>query len=274
MRPVLSFLALLLSAPPLVAADAAAPAGAASLEQVIAGEHRSPQFAARDAARKPKAVLEFLGVEPAMTVVEIWPGGGYWTEILGPYLREHGAYYISVPPASGSERAATAAGNWRAKLAAKESLYGKVQMTELGTGHGEIAPAGSADVVLTFRNVHNWMSMGFAEEAFAAFFRALKPGGILGVEEHRAASDEPQDPKAANGYVREDYMRALAEKAGFEFVAASEILANPKDTKHWPKGVWTLPPTLALGEQDREKYLAIGEADNLLLRFRKPTALR
>lgn len=274
MRSVLSFLALVLSATPLVTAAGAAPAGADTLEKVIAGEHRTPQFTARDAARKPKAVLEFLGIEPAMTVVEIWPGGGYWAEILGPYLRDRGTYYMALPPASISERAAKAAENWRAKLAANQKLYGKVQMTELGAGHGEIAPAGSADAVLTFRNVHNWMAMGFAEEAFAAFFRALKPGGILGVEEHRAPTDAPQDPKAASGYVREDYVRALAEKAGFEFVASSEILANPKDTKDWPKGVWTLPPTLALGEQDREKYLAIGEADNFLLEFRKPAATK
>lgn len=274
MRSVLLSLACLLSSATLAAPDAPAGSADAALAKAVGGEHRSPQFAARDAARKPQAVLEFLGIEPPMTVVEIWPGGGYWSEILGPYLRERGTYYLAIPPASMGERAAKAAENWRAKLAANEKLYGKARLTELGAGHGEIAPAGSADAVLTFRNVHNWMAMGFAEEAFAAFFRALKPGGVLGVEEHRAPTDKPQDPKAASGYVREDYVRALAEKAGFEFVASSEILANPKDTKDWPKGVWTLPPTLALGEQDRKKYLAIGEADNFLLKFRKPAAAK
>jgi predicted methyltransferase len=124
--------------------------------------------------------------------------------------------------------------------------------------------------VLTFRNVHNWMAGGVADQVFVAFFAALKPGGVLGVEEHRASTAHPQDPKGANGYVREDYTIQLAEKAGFKYVGRSEMLANPKDTKDWPKGVWTLPPTLALGAQDREKYLAIGEADNFVLKFEKP----
>ncbi|HEX7116658.1 MAG TPA: hypothetical protein VF193_16140 [Steroidobacter sp.] len=245
-----------------------------ALARAVASEHRSPQFVARDKYRHPKEVLEFIGVEPGMTVVEIWPGGGYWTEILGPYLREKGTYYTAVPAPSGSERAAQGYESWTKKLEEKKPLYGEVKVTELGPGHYEIAPPGSADVVLTFRNVHNWMRQGYAEEAFKAFYDALKPGGILGVEEHRAPTDKPQDPKATSGYVREDYTIELAKKAGFELVERSELLANPKDTKNWPRGVWTLPPTLALGEQDREKYLAIGEADNFLLKFRKPASAR
>jgi predicted methyltransferase len=124
--------------------------------------------------------------------------------------------------------------------------------------------------VLTFRTVHNWMAAGFADEAFAAFFAALKPGGVLGIEEHRAKSDKPQDPQARSGYVREDYTIALAEKAGFKYVGKSEVNANPKDTADWPGGVWTLPPTLRLGDQDKEKYLAVGEADNFVMKFEKP----
>jgi predicted methyltransferase len=124
--------------------------------------------------------------------------------------------------------------------------------------------------VVTFRNVHNWMDAGTAEKQFGAFFTALKPGGVLGVEEHRASTAQPQDPKAKSGYVREDYTIQLAEKAGFKYVGKSEILANPKDTKDYAQGVWTLPPTLALGDQDRAKYVAIGEADNFLLKFEKP----
>jgi predicted methyltransferase len=245
-----------------------------ALARAVASEHRSAQFVARDKYRHPQEVLEFIGVEPGMTVVEIWPGGGYWTEILGPYLREKGTYYTAVPARGASERAARGYENWIKKLEEKKPLYGEVKVTELGRGHYQIAPRGSADVVLTFRNVHNWMSQGYAEEAFKAFYDALKPGGILGVEEHRAPSDKPQDPKAASGYVREDYTIELAKKAGFELVDRSELLANPKDTKNWPRGVWTLPPTLALGDQDREKYMAIGEADNFLLKFRKPTSAR
>jgi len=124
--------------------------------------------------------------------------------------------------------------------------------------------------VLTFRNLHNWMDGGYVDEALAAIFKALKPGGILGIEDHRGRNDKPQDPKAASGYVREDYAIALAKKAGFVLAAKSEIDANPKDTKDWVDGVWTLPPTLSQGEKDRAKYLAVGEADNFVLKFKKP----
>jgi predicted methyltransferase len=241
-----------------------------ALAKAIASEHRSPNFVARDAARKPQEVLEFIGVKPNMTVVEIAPGGGYWTEILAPYLHDKGTYYTAITPRSASERAAASADTWQKKLDSDKARYGKVKVSDFGGGKFEPAPAGSADVVVTFRNVHNWMGQGTAEQAFASFYKALKPGGILGVEEHRASADKPQDPKAANGYVREDYTIALAEKAGFKLVSRSEVLANPKDTKDHPKGVWTLPPTLALGEQDKAKYQAIGEADNFLLKFQKP----
>jgi predicted methyltransferase len=156
--------------------------------------------------------------------------------------------------------------SWKKKLDANPAIYGNVKISQTP----DIAPEGSADMVLTFRNVHNWMAAGTADQMFASFYKALKPGGILGIEEHRASDKVPQDPKAANGYVRQDYTVQLAEKAGFKFVGSSEILANPKDTKDWPKGVWTLPPVLTLGEQDRAKYLAIGEADNFVLKFQKP----
>lgn len=229
-----------------------------ALANAVASEHRSPNFVARDQYRKPQQVLEFIGVKPDMTVVEISPGGGYWTEILAPYLHDKGTYYTAVSP--------RAADKWRQKLDSDKARYGKVKVSDFS----EPAPAGSADVVVTFRNVHNWMSQGTADQAFASFYEALKPGGILGVEEHRAPADKPQDPKAANGYVREDYTIALAEKAGFKLVGRSDLLNNPKDTKDHPKGVWTLPPTLALGDQDRARYQAIGEADNFLLKFQKP----
>lgn len=231
-----------------------------ALAKAIAGQHRSPNLVARDQYRKPQEVLEFIGVKPSMTVVEISPGGGYWTEILAPYLHDQGTYYTANSP--------RAMENWRKKLDGDKALYGNVKVTDFSAF--EPAPAGSADVVLTFRNVHNWMGQGTADQVFASFYKTLKPGGILGVEEHRASADKPQDPKAANGYVREDYTIALAEKAGFKLVSRSEILANPKDTKDYEKGVWTLPPVLALGDQDRAKYQAIGEADNFLLKFQKP----
>ena len=234
----------------------------AALAKAVANEHRSPALVERDKSRHPQEVLEFAGIKPTMTVVEVSPGGGYWTEILGPYLKDKGTYYTAL--------SARAMENWNKKLADKQAHWGDVKVTEFGKDKYDIAPAGSADLVITSRNVHNWMGQGFSEEAFGAFYKALKPGGILSVEEHRAPADQPQDPKAANGYVREDHTIALAEKAGFKLVSRSEALANPKDTKDWPKGVWTLPPTLQLGEQDRAKYQAIGEADNFLIKFQKP----
>jgi len=232
-----------------------------ALAKAIAASHRTPAFVERDKARKPQEELEFFGIKPALTVVEISPGGGYWTEILAAYLKGKGTYYAAVPP-GGID-------TFKKKLDANPAVYDEVKITQLGPG-AALAPAGSADLVLTFRNVHNWMAGGVADQVFAAFFAALKPGGVLGVEEHRASTGQPQDPKAANGYVREDYTIQLAEKAGFKYVGKSEMLANPRDTKDWPKGVWTLPPTLTLGAQDREKYVAIGEADNFVLKFEKP----
>ncbi len=143
-------------------------------------------------------------------------------------------------------------------------------LTEFGPDHYTVAPAGTVDLIVTFRNLHNWMGAGYAPQALEGFLRALKPGGVLGIEDHRGRDDMPQDPKAENGYVRQDYTIELAKKAGFEFVGASEINANPRDTKDWPEGVWTLPPTLAMKDKDRAKYIAIGEADNYVLKFRKP----
>jgi predicted methyltransferase len=158
----------------------------------------------------------------------------------------------------------------RARIAGEKDRLGVIHESTLGAGHFDIAPPGSADLIVTFRNFHNWMSDGYAEQALAACFTALKPGGILGIEEHRGSNDVPQDPKAKSGYVRQDYTIALAKKAGFVLVGSSEINANPRDTKDWPDGVWTLPPTLAQGDKDRAKYTAIGEADNFVLKFQKP----
>jgi predicted methyltransferase len=231
-----------------------------ALAKAIAAADRTPAFVARDKARKPQEELEFFDIKPSMTVVEIAPGGGYWTEILAPYLHDKGTYYAAM--------SARQAESFQKKLAAKAG-YEKVKITQMDKGAG-IAPAGSADLVLTFRNVHNWIATGEADQVFASFFTALKPGGVLGIEDHRASNDQPQDPKATSGYVREDYAIALAQKAGFKYLGKSEILSNTKDTKDYEKGVWTLPPVLTLGEQDRGKYLAIGEADNFVLKFEKP----
>ena len=239
------------------------------LATLVASPERSAPFVARDAARHPAEELSFFGIKPTMTVVELWPGSGYWTEILGPYLAKSGHYYVAQPvPGDKDEDAGVA--RWSARVASHKDRIGPITQTRLGKDHTDVAPAGSADLIVTFRNLHNWVGGGFADAALAGCFRALKPGGILGIEDHRGRTDKPQDPKADDGYLRQDYAIALAEKAGFEFIGSSEINANPKDTKDWVDGVWTLPPTLAQGDKDRARYVAIGEADNFVLKFRKP----
>ncbi len=260
-------------APALVLAlVAAAPAASPGLSAAIASPDRDAKLVARDGARHPAELLTFYGVTPRSTVVEIWPGGGYWTEILAPLLHDGGTYYaaLGVPGGSHVENAfAALSGSAKATMAAKPALYDRVRYTQFGHGHPALAPAGSADVVLTFRNLHNWMGDGDAPELLAAIHAALKPGGVLGIEDHRARPVAPQDPQAKSGYVRQDYAVKLIEAAGFKLVGSSEVAANPKDTTDWPKGVWTLPPSFALGDVDRAKYAAIGEADSFELKFRK-----
>src|ERR1700722_16629047 len=240
-----------------------------ALVSAVASPARSPTAVARDPARHPVEELTFFGLAPTMTVVELWPGGGYWTDILGPYLAAGGHYYIALPPPGNAEEDAGVK-RLRERIASEKDRLGTVHETMLGAGHFDIAPSGSADLVLTFRNLHNWMDGGYADAAIAACFRALKPGGILGIEEHRARTDQPQDPRAKNGYVRQDYTIEMAKRAGFVLVESSEMNANPRDTKDWVDGVWTLPPTLSQKDKDRDRYLAIGEADNYVMKFRKP----
>jgi predicted methyltransferase len=246
----------------------ASAAADAALTAAVASPARPAAAVARDKARHPVEELTFFGITPKMNVVELWPGGGYWTDILGPYLAPSGHYTVALPPSGGEE--GSSAARFRTRIAAEKDRLGSIHQTTLGPGHFEVAPPGSADLVLTFRNLHNWMNDGYADQALAACFTALKAGGILGIEEHRGRNDKPQDPKGESGYVRQDYVIALAKKAGFVLVESSEINANPRDTKDWPKGVWTLPPTLAMGEKDRDKYIAIGEGDNFVLKFQKP----
>lgn len=247
-------------------------AQAADLKSVIEGDHRTEAYAARDQYRHPAETLEFLGIEPDMTVVEIAPGGGWYTEILAPYLKEEGTFYAAHFPAdSESSYYQRSLKAFKEKLAADEDSYGKVILTEFDPASGsEIAPAGSADAVVTFRNVHNWMNQGNEGNAFKSFYAALKPGGILGVVEHRAKPGTSREDMIKSGYVTQEKVIEFAKQAGFELEDSSEINANPKDTAKHPKGVWTLPPSLRLGDEDRQKYLEIGESDRMTLRFRKP----
>lgn len=241
--------------------------------EVLDAEHRSEQNHSRDEYRHPLQTLIFFGVQPCDTVVELWPGGGGWyTEILAPIVSDCGKLYTAqfakdsdIPFYTKSRIA------FEDKLAATPAVYNKVAVTTLQPPkYIDIAPEGTADKVLTFRNVHNWLKSGVAEDVFAAAFKALKPGGILGVVEHRADADASLQTMIESGYVSEKQVIALAESAGFLLLDSSEINANSKDNHQHPKGVWTLPPSLRLGDEQHEKYLAIGESDRMTLKFGKP----
>ena len=243
-----------------------------SLEALATGAHRSAANIMRNVERNPVETLEFFGLEANMTVVEILPSTGWYTEIIAPYVRDQGKFYAAhfSPNASLSYMAPNLR-NFEAKMSSDPALYGKVTVRHLNPPHEiVIAPAESAYMALTFRNVHNWVMADQQHEFFATFFAALKPGGILGIVEHRAKADAGMEVMRTSGYVTEAYVKELAEAAGFEFVASSEVNANPSDPTVHPRGVWTLPPNFRMGDEDREKYAAIGESDRMTLKFRKP----
>jgi predicted methyltransferase len=234
----------------------------------------------RDRWRHPIETLEFFGLKPSMTVVELWPGAGWYTQILAPLLAAGGGklYAAGFDSPGQDPAAAEVAATYRRTIEGRPALYGKVEFTSFGPNSGPLAPAGTADMVLFLRNLHDWMAAGLAEKAFRDALAALKPGGVLGIEEHRAAPGGPQDPLAETGYVQEAYVKQLAEEAGFRFDKSSEINANPADTRNHPFGVWTLPPTRRSSPMDKPadpafdhaKYDAIGESDRMTLRFIKP----
>jgi predicted methyltransferase len=241
------------------------------LTGILAGEQRSEADRARDVYRHPKETLLFFGIRPEMSVLEVWPEPGWYTEILAPLLREKGKYYAAViAPDPSNPHNTQRLNRYRQMLAAHPELYDKVLIVTMPTDGSAVVPNGSLDMALTFRNLHNWMSDNEASQVFATLYRALKPGGILGIVEHRGNPAVPQDPKAKSGYVNEDYAIRLIEAQGFRLVAKSEVNANPKDTKDYPEGVWTLPPTYQLGDKDHDKYAAIGESDRFTMAFVKP----
>ncbi|MCG6118275.1 MAG: methyltransferase [Aquimonas sp.] len=250
---------------------------ASGLEGAIAGDWRTPENVARDRFRNPAATLAFFGVDPSMTVLEISPGSGaWWTEILGPWLKQGGGAYVAAitdPAKTTSERARDYFtgdnAKFRERLAAAPEQFSGVSLIEVDPSAPVYGAPGSADAVLTFRNLHGWIRNGQAEAQMQAFFEVLKPGGVLGVEQHRALADVP--PDQIRGYVSEAQVIALAEAAGFVLEERSEINANPKDDRDHPNGVWSLPPNLNVPEgEDRAVYEAIGESDRMTLRFRKP----
>lgn len=266
------------------AAEATQPV-ADPLASSIAGEWRSAEDKARDEFRHPKEALEFWGLAPGMTILEVQPGAGWWSDILAPYARAtRGQYYATAadlqnPELSDASRKARA--DFEARFAAKPDVYGQVQFVNFGLKSAPL-PQNTFDFALSARSIHGWMGNGITEKILKDLHGALKPGGILAVEQHRANPGE-QDPTAASGYVTEAYVIEQAQKAGFELVERSEINANAKDTKDHPFGVWTLPPnkrTRPYSEGadahdpkfDRSKYDAIGESDRMTLKFRKPEA--
>src|SRR5690349_12714387 len=243
-----------------------------SLDRIIAAPHRSAEARARDVYRHPRETLLFFGLRPDMHVVEVWPGSGWYTEILAPYLRTQGKYYAAHYDVG--QRTSSYAGRTRdafvAKLQARPDLYDRTVVTTADPpAHVSLAPDGSVDLVLTFRNVHNWIGEGRDRAMFDAFYRVLKRGGALGVVDHRAKPGATLAEMRKSGYVTEDYVIQLAHNAGFRRYVKAEINANARDTKNYPAGVWTLPPTLRLGQQDTEKYIEIGESDRMTLKFFK-----
>jgi predicted methyltransferase len=257
--------------------DTAAPAAitvaidptADALRAAIAAPHRSEANRARDPARHPEEVLTLFEVKPSSTVIELWPFGGWYAELLAPLVREQGKYIAAImDPEAANERELGYNATLQQIFDANPAVFGRVTTVPLSKLHTELAPGDSADVVLTFRNIHNWAWAGIEKDVFASAYRALKPGGVLGVVEHRHADPMFHPTKPGDAYVGEDWAIQMIESVGFKLEARSEVNANPKDTKDYP--VWSLPPNYMQGDKDREKFTAIGESDRFTLKFRKP----
>lgn len=243
----------------------------AKLKEVIAGKWRDPKNVARDKYRHPKATLEFFGVTPSMNLIEITPGGGWYSEILAPFFKGTGSYTAAVvKPKKKEGEDAQDMDSLHKKFAGDAAEYGEAKFVEYDGKSPNFGPDGSADMVVTFRNVHNWVIGDNQTQMFKAFYSVLKPGGVLGITDHRAAKGADLEKIKKTGYLPEAFVIKLATDAGFKLAGKSEVNANPKDAKDYPEGVWTLPPTLELKDKDRAKYLAIGESDRMTLKFVKP----
>ncbi|MBN3960480.1 MAG: class I SAM-dependent methyltransferase [Nostoc sp. NMS8] len=266
----LAFFVLVSIMPPIVLANESEKTtfnSTTTLQTILKSSHRSEQNRLRDKYRHPAQTLEFFGLRPNVTVVELWPGNGWYTEILAPFLAAKGQLIVTNLANSASKPALA----FQEKLAANPEIFGKVKVAQINPPNElTLAPDNSVDIVVTFRNIHNWVKAGYAEQVYEAAYKALKPGGILGVEEHRALAGTSLEESIKTGYMSEDGVIAAVEKAGFKLVGKSEINANPKDTKDYPAGVWTLPPTLSQGQKDRQRLLNIGESDRMTLKFVKP----
>ena len=265
--------ALLVLAAILVACATTGTRQATSLEldRILAGTQRTEADRARDRYRHPKETLLFFGIRPHTRVLEVWPEPGWYTEVIAPLVHDKGQYYAAVIPADpGSRNIENRLDTYRAMLGSRPDLYGKVEVVTFPSDGSDLLPPNSLDMIVTFRNIHNWMARDVAQQAFATMYKALKPGGVLGVVEHRGNPAIPQDPRAKSGYVNEEYAIRMIEAQGFKLRGKSEVNANHADTKDYEQGVWTLPPSYRLGDKDRQKYAAIGESDRFTLKFEKP----
>jgi predicted methyltransferase len=279
-RPFAPLAVLLLVGCSRPSATANAEAGVdEELRAALSGTARTDPEKARDVYRHPRETLEFFGLRDDARIVELWAPEGYYTSILAPVVRDHGALGAALLDPNGDYQASTprmkqlqteSSHKFVDRLDRSPELYGKVTRIVMKPPVFSFGPDGAADVVLTFRNIHNWIGENYEDAVFAAAYRALKSGGIFGVEEHRGVPGMTREQIQDTGYVPEDFVVSLATKAGFRLAARSEINANPKDTKDYPDGVWSLPPTYALKDKDRAKYAAIGESDRMTLKFVKP----
>lgn len=252
-------------------------AQAGKIDKILSAEHRSEINQARDEFRHPEKTLKFFEIKENMSVIEIWPGaGGWYTEILAPYLKKKGTLYLADFESTNTAKYfINSRKKLRKKLDDKPEIYGAVELVEFSPSNDEpIVTPNSVDRVLTFRNAHNWYMRGGGEEkllvAFKKFYAALKPGGMLGIVDHRLPESRKDHLQEHSGYIKQSLIIATAKKAGFQLKATSEVNANPKDTTDHPKGVWTLPPSLRLGDDKKAYYLTIGESDRMTLKFIKP----
>lgn len=244
---------------------------AGDLDVILAASQRPPEDRARDGFRHPKETLLFFGIRPWTRVLQVWPEAGWYTKIIAPLVHARGQYYAGVMAPDPRSRFLTARlASYRRLLASRPDLYGRVTVVTFPLDGRDVLAPGSVGMVLSFRDLHEWMALGDAQQALATIYRALAPGGVFGVVDNRGDPAVPQDPRAKSGYVRQDYAIRMIEAAGFTLVATSEVNANPRDTKNYPAGVWALPPDYRLGNIDRARYEAIGESDRFTLKFVKP----
>jgi predicted methyltransferase len=245
--------------------------GKAAIKAALAAKYREPGNADRDKSRHPLETLEFFGLKPTSTVLEVGPGEGWYTELLAPVVAKKGKLIITSPDPNGpaDQRSTLYAQRTKLFLERSPELFGKVETAVIDGKAPSLALDGNVDLVMVMRGLHGMVNGGTLDTWLKEFHEALKPKGTLGIEQHRAKPDAVAEESSKSGYLPEKWVIEKIEAAGFKLAGKSEVNANPKDTKDHPNGVWTLPPNFALGDTDKEKYAAIGESDRMTLKFTK-----